>query len=119
MSFVIPLDFDDSRTRIARLIAEPSTPLPTLYVVPVDSVLGDEWDAFDKNGRPLGTYSTWELTRIKGRGLQTVRYRFSDAPWSFLDEKPRKKRTRRGGRKRKPGAQARGTRAPQESAGRR
>jgi hypothetical protein len=97
MAFTVPLD--DTRTQVGRLSARQKGPFPTLYVEPAPSAFQDEWDAYDQFGDYVGTYTTRELTRVKGKGLQTVLNRFSDHPWSFLQDKPRKKRTRRGGRK--------------------
>ena len=98
MAFTVPLD--DTRTFVGRLNAKVSGAFPTLYVVPAKGVLQDEWDAFNALGDYVNTYTTAELTLIKGKAYQTVLNRFSNEPWSFLQEKPRKKRSRRGGRNR-------------------
>lgn len=94
--------YDDTRTFVGRLNEKQKSAFPTLYVVPAKSVFADEWDAFDMLGDYVDTYTTWELTKIKGNAYQTILNRFSNEPWSFLQEKkkPRKKRSRRGGRNR-------------------
>lgn len=100
MAFFVPLD--DTRTQVGRLVARQRGPFPTLFVEPAPGVLQDEWDAYDNHGDLIGTYTTAELTKIKGRGIQTVLNRFSNHPWSFLQEKSpgrKKRRSRRRGRK--------------------
>lgn len=82
MAFTMPLD--DTRTKVGRLVARPTNPYPTLYVQPADSVIPNLWDAHDNFGDYQGSYTTWQLTTIKGKGIQTIINTTTGRPWTFL-----------------------------------
>jgi len=93
MGFTIP--FDESWMAAANT----KRPNTVLHVAPAESVIPGLWDAFNGESTYVDTYSTSELVQILRLGDVTVVNRYSGAAWSSSQDKPRRKRKRKPGKR--------------------